>query len=205
MLNGAQTNIKTGGDFEAIPADKYTVIISNVNLIEQQKFQSVEIEEVLNYEMIVLDNKFLPEKPGDKIDHPIMGRKLWKRCRQALNDKSWLGKLVKAAYGRELTASEKEAFISDPESIVGKQVDLMVEQTESKGNIYNNIISFAKCSKELMVIDEIKAKVAPKEGDVIVKSSVPVNAPEQDAQGEDEEDSEDLKQLKKEVDEASKE
>lgn len=199
MLNGQTVNIKKGGDFEAIPADQYTVILSDVNLIEQTKFQSIEVEQVLNYEMIILDNKFLPEKPGDKVDHPIMGRKLWKRCRQSLNEKSWLGKLVKAVYGRDLTGAEEAEFMANPEIIVGKQVCVLVELVEKGDKTYNNIISFAKCAKELKVEDFVQSKIGGKnDTPVFEKSSVSVNAPEEEVEDPE------LTKLKKEVDEAEK-
>ena len=190
-MNGVKINIKTGGDFDAIPADLYTVLITDVNLVMQQKFQSTEEEEVLNFEMTILDNKFMPPKEGDKGDVPIMKRKLWKRCRPALNEKSWLGKLVKAAYGRDLTEDEKNSF--DPESIIGKQVNVLVEQKESKDGtkMFNNILSFAKCAKALDTWD-----IVPKSQEAVVeKSSVPVTAPAED-------EDPDLADLKKQIDEA---
>ena len=177
MLNGTKVEISVNEGFEILPADKYTCLITNVNFIEQQKYQSIEKEEVLNYEFTLLDNKEFPLKEGQKMPDMVRGRKLWKRCRPAINSKSWLGKLVKAAYGRKLTDDEKKSF--DPESIVNMQVDLMCEQKDSVdgSKTYNNILSFAKCKKELdptgiKIGDEViekksksVSKVAPKDED----------------------------------------
>ena len=97
---------------------------------------------------------------------------MWKRCRLALNDRSWLGKLANAAVGRTLTKEEAESF--DAESIIGEQVDVMVEQNEGKDKrIFNNIVSFNKTVKKLEPV-EYEPKEADKE---VTKTSTPATAP----------------------------
>jgi len=161
MLNGAKTDIKVNdSNFEPIPADKYTVQIVDVNLKTQfNSFKQVE-EDLLNYEFQVLDNKTMDVKgEGDKDEvESIRGRKLWKRVSQNLGAKSWLGKLAFAVLG-EMTADQKKSF--DPESIIDKQVDVMVEiqdgQGKNAGNKYNNILAFSKTVKELTAFDNDKS------------------------------------------------
>ena len=151
MLNGAKTNIKVNeGTFSVLPMDKYTVQITDVNLKTQfNSFKQIE-EDLLNYEFTVLDNKTMTVKDENDKDviESIRGRKLWKRMSQNLGTKSWLGKLAEAVNG-EMTKDQKLAF--DAESIIDKQVDVMVEiqegQGKNVGNQYNNIISFAKAAK----------------------------------------------------------
>jgi len=148
MLNGKKIEIKTGGDFDPVPMDRYTVLAVDVNEVTQfNQFQGKE-EEVLNYQFAILDDKPMPQKEGTDAE-TTRGRFLWKRCRPALNNRSWLGKLVKAIQGRDLTKEEVATF--DPESIIGQQVDVMVEQNESKDGqkVFNNIISFSKTVKKL--------------------------------------------------------
>jgi hypothetical protein len=161
MLNGAKTNIKVNeGTFSVLPMDKYTVQITDVNLKTQfNSFKQIE-EDLLNYEFTVLDNKTMTVKDENDKDviESIRGRKLWKRMSQNLGQKSWLGKLAEAVLG-EMTKDQKLSF--DPESIIDKQCDVMVEiqegQGKNAGNLYNNIISFAKTAKELSPFENDKS------------------------------------------------
>lgn len=172
MLQGQKVDIKTGGDFEPVPMDRYTVLIVDVNLVSQNKFQSTELEDVLNYQFAILDDKPMPKEGDSDEEKTTRGRFLWKRCRTALNNRSWLGKLAKAAIGRDLTKEEAEEF--DAESIVGAQVDVMVEQAESKDKqrIFNNIVAFNKTVKKLEPVE-----FQPKEQGVVEKTTVPAEAP----------------------------
>jgi hypothetical protein len=146
MLDGKKVTIKVGGGFAPLAMDKYTLEIVDVSVVSQfNKFKGEE-QEMLNYQFQVLDNKEVPET--DPVES-TRGRFLWKRCSMTINQKSWLGKLVTAAYGRDLTKEEMESF--DPEFIIGKQVDCMLDQKPSTDGtmVYNNILSFSKCGKKL--------------------------------------------------------
>ncbi len=180
MLGSQKVEIKRGGDFDPVPMDRYTVIICDVNLVSQfNQFQGKE-EDVLNYQFQILDDKPMPLKEGEDAA-TTRGRYLWKRCRPALNNRSWLGKLAKAAEGRDLTKEELDSF--DPEVIIGKQVDVMVEQAESKDGqkIFNNVISFNKTAIKL---EPLSAKEAEEKPATIEKSttSVPAQAPDAEAE-----------------------
>lgn len=164
MLNGAKIDIKVNeGNFAVLPMDKYTVQITDVNLKTQfNSFKQIE-EDLLNYEFTVLDNKTMDIKDDNDKDvaESVRGRKLWKRMSQNLGQKSWLGKLAEAVLG-EMTKDQKVNF--DPESLIDRQVDVMVEiqegQGKNAGNLYNNIISFAPVKKELSAFDNDKSKKA---------------------------------------------
>lgn len=181
MLDGRKVDIKTNEGFAPLPADKYTVQIVDVNLVSQLKYQSTEEEEVLNYKFQVLDDNPMPAEEGAAdTTETTKGRFLWKRCRLALNSRSHLGKLAAAVAGRTLTKEESEKF--DPESIVGEQLDVMVEQNPSKKDpsvIFNNIISFIKTTKKLDPLPMNK-----REAEVVEKktSSVPTTAPDVEAE-----------------------
>lgn len=175
MLEGKKVKVSTGGNFDPLPMDRYTVQIIDVNLVTQLKYKSSEEEEVLNYKFVVLDDKPMPAKDGED-GETTRGRFLWRRCRLAINDRSHLGKMAKAVLGRDLTTEEKADF--DPESLVGKQVDVMVEQSESKdgSTIYSNVAAFSKTVKKLPFMDqEVVAPQAPIKK--TTKSVIPTTAP----------------------------
>ena len=180
MLDGKKVAIKTNEGFAPLPADKYTVQIVDVNLVSQLKYQSTEEEEVLNYQFQILDNNPMPKVEGEE-DATTRGRFVWKRCRLALNSRSHLGKLAAAVQGRILTKEEAEKF--DPESIIGEQLDVMVEQNPSKKDpsvIFNNIISFNKVIKKLeaLPIEERKVQTVEK----TTSAAVPATAPDAEAE-----------------------
>lgn len=172
MLDKTKVNIKVGGDFEALPADKYTAQVSNVSLVTQfNKFKGIE-EDLLNFQFTILDDKQTESEESTR------GRLVWQRVSQTLGGRSKLGKLAIAVYGRELSKEEMESF--DPEALIGKQVDIMVIQNPSADGttIYNNIISVSKAIKKLKEV-EGEAKSAP-----VTKKTVAAVAP--DAQEPDE-------------------
>jgi hypothetical protein len=135
--------VKTSeGNFTPIDTGVYTCQIVDVNIKEVLKYQSTEMEEVLLYQLEIGENKKMTDGSS------CLGRFLWKKCRPSLNSKSWLFKLAKACYGRELTSEEMNNF--DPESLVGLDVDAMVEAQDGKdGKVWSNIISFSKASKQI--------------------------------------------------------
>jgi len=163
MLDKNEIDIKMGGGFDPIPADKYTVQIADVSLKSQwNKFKNAD-QDYLNYQFIVLDDKPMPEDEGET----TRGRYLWRRMSQSLNSKSILFKFVRAVYGRDLTPEELKDFAGNPDSIVGKQVDVMVKQNpgDDGATVYNNIIDFSKNVKELETVE-----FTPQPQDVEVES-----------------------------------
>jgi hypothetical protein len=167
MLGERKANVKIGGDFDPIPMDKYTVQISDVNYKMYTKYQSTEQEEQLKYTFAILDDKPLNEK-GES----TRGRLMWSHVRQILNNKSNFYKLAKSAYGRDLTTEEQRQLADNPELLIGKQVDIMVEQTEKEGIVYSNIISYTKNTKPLPTVE-----VKRQDQTVVEKSTAPAIAP----------------------------
>ena len=178
MLEGKKANIRLGGDFDPVPMDRYTIQIADVNFVNQFSKWKGKEEELLNYQYVILDEKQMPVKEGQEKADTTRGRFLWHRMSQTLGQKSWLLKLVKAAYGRDLTKEEMENF--DPEAIVGYQVDVMVEQTPNKEGttIYNNVVSYAKTLKMLEVMPEDSAVATKK--NVVENTTTPAEAPEEE-------------------------
>jgi hypothetical protein len=168
MLGDKKVKIKVAGDYDPIPMDKYTVQIADVNFkVQRNAFKGIE-EERLNFQYIILDDKPISDEEGAE---SVRGRYLWHAVTPALSSKSWLLKLAKAVYGRDLTKEEMESF--DPESLIGKQVDVVVEQNTGKDGvtIYNNITSYGKNLKKLPPLE-----VAKKQEEVVEKTTKPARA-----------------------------
>lgn len=178
MLEGKKVEISTGGNFDPVPVDKYTVQCIDVNLITQTKFESSEEEEVLNYKFAILDDKPMEVTDGDgeKEKASTRGRYIWHRCRLVHSEQSWLGKLAIAVEGRSLTKEEIKDF--DPESIVGKQLDILVAHKTSKERIFVNVVTFSKVVKPLEPMKEDELK---KTGQVVEKTTAPATAPDAEA------------------------
>jgi len=151
---GRKADIRIGGDFSTVPADKYTVQIADVNfktLFNKWKNQE---EEMLNFQYVVLNEKPMPETEDGKDAGTTRGRFIWHKVSQSLSTKSWLMKLAKAVYGRDLTKEEldpKSPKFFDPEKLIGKQVDIMVTEDPNKDNtaMFNNVVSYSKTVKPL--------------------------------------------------------
>ena len=161
-----KANVKVGGGFDPIPMDKYTAQITDVNYKMYTKFQSTEQEEHLQYTFTILD-----DKPANEKGESTRGRLMWSHVRQILNNKSNFYKLAKAAYGRDLTLEEQKQLADDPQALVGKQVDIMVEQTEKEGIVYSNIISYNKNVKPLLPVENTKKETVVVE--TATRSTVP--------------------------------
>lgn len=172
MLNGKKFEIKVGGEFPLLPVDKYTTQILDVNPITQYNSFKGEEQEMLEYKFAVLDEKEIPNTENSK-GQTTRGKFIWKRVTPSWGEKSWLTKLIKAVESHDLTKDEVKKY--DLESLVGKQVDIMIEHNPSKKDpsmVFANIISFSKTAKKLEPLSEGEVKA-----NVVVKSSVPVNAP----------------------------
>lgn len=191
MLDGKKVELSRG-EFALVPVDKYTVQIADVNLVNQFNGFTGKEEEVLNYKFVILDDKPI-ETEGEEKPQSTRGKFLWKRVRTAMSQRSWLGKLAKAVQGRDLTKEEEDKF--DVESIIGKQVNVMVdhqEGTKDKTKIFVNIINFSKATPGLEPISaEEKAKTT------VEKSTAPAVAPK------DEEEVDEADELIKDLDQES--
>lgn len=161
-----------GGNFSEIPEDKYTTQIVDVNLVTQKKYMSSEDEDVLNYKFVILD-----AKPIEGDEKGTRGRFLWKRVPLFIGgNKSWSNKLFKAVLGHELSKEEKENF--DPESVVGKQVDVFTENKPSKDKsaVYTNITNFVKTTKQLEPVEDVQPANV-----VVENTSKPVELPKEES------------------------
>lgn len=156
--------IKTGSNYDPIPQGQYTLQVLDVELKrEVTKFSNGQEVDNLNYKFAIL-NDVVDDTSAD--GQTLRGRYLWKKCSLSINKKSWLGKLVKAVYGRDLTEEELSKF--HPDDLINHQVDVLVQQDEgSNGNVYSNIISFSNTKKLLEPISNDPSEVTVTESKTI--------------------------------------
>lgn len=170
MLNGQKVNIRLMADFPVIPVDKYTCQLTDCNL-KTKVFNGVE-EEGINYELTILDNKSMDVNGQPE---SLRGRKLWYWGSTKLSARSNLGKLVFAAYKKELSKVEMEKF--QPEDIINMQVAVFVELVDGKGENagrqFNNVVSVMKVDKDLTPLPNEKSQVG---GETTTKSVAEIEA-----------------------------
>lgn len=154
--------------YHPIPADKYQVQITDVNLVKVMSQFSGKEEDRLNFEFTVLDNKnwdFVDEE-GEKQIESTRGRRLWKRVSPSISPSgkrskaSWLYKLLCAVEKKEL--KDEEISELNPNSLVGSQLQVMVEVAGE----YNNILAFSAVEKELEPVPNADERV--QEGQEVV-------------------------------------
>lgn len=137
------------GDFETIPEGPYTAQILDVeNTILTFKGES---KPGYKYMFAILDDDKLPES-GDS----VRGRRLWWSVSDSIGKRANLNKLATCALKRELTDVEmdvEDPNCFDPESIVGMQVMVSVENKEYNDRMYSNIKAVFKVKAELEKID----------------------------------------------------
>lgn len=147
----------SGRTFDPIPADKYTVQISDVSEVEGLNTFSGELETLLNFEYTVLDDKTMetPVEGADPKVESLRGRRLWKRMRPVINDgkkgkASWLYKMLVAIEGKSKSQEDLAPMAENPDALIGQQLSVMVNQAPGKdGTIWNNILDFSKAEKKL--------------------------------------------------------
>lgn len=162
-----KVTVKQSGNYSVLPADKYQVLVVDVeDIMQNNPFKGKE-ELMLNYKFAILDEK------EDADGATTRGRFVWKRMSPSFNEKSWLFKMANGVYGHTLSQEEKDSFDVE-KSVLGKQVCIMVEEKPSAKDssmIFNNIISFSPIKKEM---EPVEYTAKPSE---VIKESAPLSAP----------------------------
>ena len=180
MLNGKFVKITTGGAFATIDEGVYTAEIIDVDLLEDVVTAfSPEGKNMLNFKFAILDDIEIPAKDGMPASN-TRDRFLWHRMTPSLNEKATMSKLVKAALGRLPTPEEANAF--NPESLIGKQVQVVVVNNPSKDGTrtFSNIDNYLKAPKPL---PKFTGEVGSKE--VLTRATSAIEAPKTDAEVSD--------------------
>lgn len=155
MLNGKTVKISVGGEFVILDEGVYTAEVTDVNLLENViTSYAPDGKDMLDFRFRVLDEKEMTTPDGKKAS--TRGKELRHRMTPSLNEKATMSKLVKAVLGRVPTPQEVVSF--NPESLIGKQVQVVVVQSPAKdGTIWNNIDNYMKVSTPLTAWDGEKA------------------------------------------------
>lgn len=134
-------------EYELLPKDVYQVQLEDIELKEQQKYQSLEMQEVLNFTFVVIE------------EGKYYGRKIWQTCSQKMaggQKQSNLYKVLSALEGREFTIDEciNPSFLNDVDFMngqIGKQLRLTIGQKvgEQTGKMKNFIDSFLPVKTKL--------------------------------------------------------
>jgi len=150
-------------DYELLPKDVYQVELLDVELKEQQKYQSQDREEVLNFTFVVIE------------EGKYYGRRIWQTCSQKMaggQKQSNLYKVLAALEAREFTVEECQTptFLNDEAFMngqIGKQLRLTIGQktSEMTGKLKNFIDSFLPVKTALPAYDKSKSTTeGPAEG-----------------------------------------
>ncbi len=146
------------------PADKYTVMVYDVNPIKELSFKGDEMVDKLEFVFVVLDDKKFSseDENGEPNEESTRGRRLWRKIPRSFSPG---GKYKASLFFELMCAIERKTLDKDelskvqPNTLIGQQLAVFVSVNES----WNNIESFMKVDKELEVLPTVLDK-DPEEG-----------------------------------------
>lgn len=139
-----------GKKYSPIPADKYQVMVFDVNPIKEMNFQGTEEVDKLEFQFTILEDKKFTEESdeGDKQEFSTRGRRLWRKIPRSFSPggkfkASLFYELMCAIEGKDLA---KEDLVKiQPNTLIGQQLCVFVSINKE----WNNIDSFLKKGKDL--------------------------------------------------------
>lgn len=151
--------------YTPMPADKYQVMIYDVNPIQELSFKGDEMVDKLEFVFIVLDDKKFEsiDDKGEVKEETTRGRKLWRKIPRSFSP----GGKFKASLFFELmcaverkTLTKEDLVAVNPNTLIGQQLAVFV----SINDTWNNIDSFLPVKKDLepmtTILDEDPNAVA---------------------------------------------
>jgi hypothetical protein len=125
---GVSTN-----SFEILEAGRYTLTLSEIVETVGKKYQSEEEEVRLKWKFQTAE-----ERNSDGEPYTVF---YFTKCIYTTHEKNKLGKVIKGLYGKALSIEEFNKIDSD--ELIGKKVDVLVENNERPdGRTFTNITSF---------------------------------------------------------------
>jgi hypothetical protein len=149
-------------EFDALPANLYQVQIEDITQTMKRPYKAPQdaeaTEEYLTFEFVVLN------------EGEYRGRKLWKDVRPVPPTPSegggfkpsWMWRIVSAVYAKPFTFQEGVNFgPDDVNSLIGRQLRLMVNQNPKGEKVYNNITDVLGIEKELepVLADNVPSEI----------------------------------------------
>lgn len=133
-----------------IPADKYQVMIYDVEAIRELNFKGDDEVDKLKITFVVLDDKKFESEneEGEPTEESTRGRRLWRKIPRSFSPG---GKFRASIFYELMCAVEKKEIAKEdlarvqPNSLIGKQIAVFVSVNDS----WNNIESFMKVTKDL--------------------------------------------------------
>lgn len=156
-----------GKKFYPVPADKYQVMIYDVEAIREAGFQGKGEVDKLKFTFVILDDKKFnsEDEDGQPIEESTRGRRLWRKVPKSYSP----GGQYKASLFFELMCAierktlEKEDIVKvQPNTLIGQQLAVFVSVNES----WNNVESFLPVSKDLEPLPTINDKEELDEGEL---------------------------------------
>ena len=189
MLGEKRIDIKSGGDFDIAPMNKYTVQITDVNpKIVFSKYSNQE-EEIFNFEFVILDDNPIPAE-GDKEERSTRGVRFTQLINPTFGRKAILLGLAEAVLGREPTDEEKDNESPNRINVddwVGKQIDAMIIEKPNSDNtaIFNKATTFSRVLKKLepWMVDQSAPVTVEKKTEPAVKTVETPDLGDKDALG----------------------
>lgn len=164
-------------EYPPIPKNIYQVEIFDISMADAKGHYSKPGEKVFVFQFTLLEGK-------DK-DRDLRGRNIWNNFVPTFlyigkNGKNDLFRIIEAVLGRELEPEEEAAFDKDfLNSLIGKQIRIMIEPKKVGDRIYDNVTDYLFASSQLPKLTEEekeKAKVKKKKED----DETPADMPEEE-------------------------
>ena len=136
---------KSKSDFPLLPHDEYELIITGVEEKLQEKYQSHDMEEVVNITFEVKGLKGSAEEPKDVNGNTAMGRKIWFTARPDSIGFQQDGTPAKTRclifYANGITDLNAELEFGDWEDLVGQTIYAEISQKTNMKKKEVNFIS----------------------------------------------------------------
>lgn len=145
--------------YTPVPADKYQVMIYDVEAIKEPAFNGEGEVDKLKFTFVILDDKKFKGEGEDGKEHEesTRGRRLWRKIPRSFSPggkykASLFYQLMCAVEKKEL--AKEDLFTVQPNTLIGQQLAVFV----SVNDTWNNVESFMKADKEIDMLPTVLDK-----------------------------------------------
>lgn len=145
--------------YTPIPADKYQVMVYDVEAIKEPAFQGEGEVDKLKFTFVVLDDRKITssDENGEPMEESTRGRRLWRKIPRSFSPG---GKYKASLFYQLMCAIERKQLEKDaltkvqPNDLIGQQLAVFVSVNET----WNNVESFMAVDKELDTLPTVLDK-----------------------------------------------